>query len=148
MPSQQTTAEANKALVRRWVELWNSHQVAAVDDLVAPNYVRHDPNTPEVRGAEAEKQLITMVLSAFPDLHFTIEDLTAEGDTVAGRYIMRGTHQGAWLGIPPTNSALTLTVMEFYRIAEGKIAEQWVILDALGMLQQLGVIPPPGQATS
>ena len=119
-----------------------------VDEFVAPNYVRHDPNTPEVRGAEAEKQLITMVLAAFPDIHFTIENLVAGGDTVAGRYTLRGTHNGEWLGIPPTHKAVTLTVMEIYRIADGKIAEQWVILDALGMLQQLGVIPAPGQAAS
>ena len=60
----------------------------------------------------------------------------------------RGTHKEEWLGIPPTNNPINLTVIEIYRIADGKIAEQWVILDALGMLQQLGVIPPPGQATS
>jgi steroid delta-isomerase-like uncharacterized protein len=142
------STEENKALIRRWVELWNRQNVAAVDDMVDPSYVRHDPNIAEMRGADAEKQLITMALSAFPDLNFTIEDLIAEGDRVVGRYTMRGTHQGEWLGIPPTNTALTLSVMEIYRIADGKIAEQWVILDALGMLQQLGVIPVPGQATS
>ena len=140
------STEENKAIARRWVELWNSQNVAAVDEFVASNYVRHDPNTPEVRGAVAEKQLIAMVLAAFPDIHFTIEDLVAAGDTVAGRYTLRGTHNGEWLGIPPTHKAITLTVMEIYRIADGKIAEQWVILDALGMLQQLGVISPTGQA--
>ena len=142
------STENNKALVCRWVELWNNQNVAAVDDLVSPNFVRHDPNTPDVRGATAEKQLITMALAAFPDIHFTIEELVAEGDTVAGRYTLRGTHKGEWLGIPPTNNAVTLAVSEFYRIAESKIAEQWVLLDALGMLQQLGVIPAPGPATS
>jgi steroid delta-isomerase-like uncharacterized protein len=142
------TPENNKTLVRRWIELWNNQNVAAVDELVTTDFVRHDPNTPEVRGATAEKQLITMVLTAFPDIHFTIEDLVAEGDMAAGRYTLRGTHQGEWLGIPPTHKAVTLTVSEFYRIAEGKIAEQWVLLDALGMLQQLGVIPAPGQAAS
>ena len=142
------STENNKALVRRWVELWNNQNVAAVDELVAADFVRYDPNTPEVRGATAEKQLITMVLAAFPDIHFTIEDLVAEGDMVAGRYTLRGTHQGEWLGIPPTNNAVTLTVSEIYRIAEGKIAEQWVLLDALGMLQQLGVIPALGQTMS
>ena len=140
--------ENNKTLVRRWVELWNTQNVTAVDQLVSPDFVRHDPNVPEVRGAEAEKQLITMVLAAFPDIHFTIEELIAEGAMVAGRYTLRGTHQGEWLGIPPTNKAIALTITEFYRIADGKIAEQWVLIDALGMLQQLGVIPPPGQAAN
>jgi len=140
--------EENKALVRRWVELWNSQDVAAVDALVSPNYVRHDPNVPDVHGAEAEKQFATMVLTALPDLHFTIEDLIAEGDMVAGRYTAQGTQHGEWLGIPPTHNAITLTVIEIYRIADRKIAEQWVILDALGMLQQLDVIPLQGQAAS
>ena len=138
------STEQNKAVVRHWVEVWNSQNVAAVDELVAPDYVRHDPNIPDVHGAEAEKQLISIVLAAFPDIHFTIEDLVAGDDRVAGRYTMRGTHRGEWLGIPPTNCTITLSVMEIYRIADGKIAEQWVILDAVGMLRQLGVIPASG----
>ena len=89
-----------------------------------------------------------MSLTAFPDLHFTIEELIAEGDKVAGRYTARGTHKGELMGIPPTNNAISLTVSEIYRIADGKITEHWVILDALGMMQQLGVIPAPGQAGS
>src|SRR5215212_9755944 len=131
MTSQQTLAEANKAFTRRWVAAWNTQDVAAIATMVAANYVRHDPNTPEVRDVEAEKQLATMFLTAFPDLHFTIEDLIAEGDTVTGRYTARGTHKGKLMDIPPTNNTITLTVSQIYRIADGKIAEQWVILDAL-----------------
>ncbi len=137
------SAEENKAIIRRWVDAWHSRNVAAVDDFVTSDYVRHDPNLPEVRGPAAEKQLMTMFLSALPDLHFTIEDLVAEGDTVVARYTARGTHQGELLGIPPTNRHVAISVLEIYRLVDGKIAEQWVTMDALGMMQQLGVIPVP-----
>src|SRR5215212_7626282 len=136
MTSQQTLAEANKAFTRRWVEAWNTQDVAAIDTMVAADYVRHDPNGPEVRGIVGEKELFTMYLAAFPDLHITTEELIAEGDTVMARYTIRGRHQGALMGIPPTNMAITIAAMETYRIADGKLAEQWVVLDALGMLQQ------------
>jgi steroid delta-isomerase-like uncharacterized protein len=139
------SVEENKALVRRWVELWNTQNVAAVDDFVTADYVRHDPNVPEIRGPEGEKQLISMALAAFPDMHIAIEDLIAEGDRVVGRLRLQGTQRGEWMGIPPTNRTITIDMLEIYRLSERKIAEQWVILDALGMLQQMGVVPTPGQ---
>ena len=137
--------EENKALVRRWVELWNAGDVSAVGEFVAPGYVRHDPNGPEVRGPEAEQRLIAMYLAAFPDLRFTLEHLVAEGDIVAARLTARGTHRGELLGIPATGRQVTLAVMDLYRLSGGKIAEQWVLIDALGLLQQLGAVPGPGQ---
>jgi predicted ester cyclase len=79
-------SEENKAIVRRWVEAFNEGNVDAVDELVTDFYVRHDPNSPEVRGPEEEKQLIAMYRSAFPDLHFTVEDMVAEGDKVVIPY--------------------------------------------------------------
>ena len=137
--------EEPKALIRRWVELWNAGDAAAIAAFVAPDYVRHDPNAPEVRGPEAERQLVAMYRAAFPDLHFTVEHLVAEGDLVVARYTVRGTHRGELLGIPPTGAQVTLAAMELYRLADGKIAEQWVAMDALGLLQQLGALPAPGQ---
>ncbi len=137
--------EANKNIIRRWVDVWHSKNVAAVTDCVTADYVRHDPNVPEIRGIPAEQQLMTMFLTAFPDLHFTIEDLLAEGDTVVSRLTARGTHQGELFGIPPTNRHITISAVEIYRLADGKIAEQWAIMDTLGMLQQLGALPTPGQ---
>ena len=139
------STEENKVLIRRWIDLWNSQHVAAVDEFITPNFVRHDPNIPEVRGIEAEKQLLAMYFAAFPDLHLTIEDLIAEGDTVTGRYTVRGSHKGELMGIPPTNNVVTVTAIEIYRIADGKIVEQWALVDVLSMMQQLGVIPMPGQ---
>jgi predicted ester cyclase len=87
-----------------------------------------------------------MYLTAFPDLHLTIEDLIAEGDKVVDRQTARGTHQGTFMGIPPTGKQITVTAMNISRIVGGKIVEHWVELDTLGMLQQLGVVPMPGQA--
>ncbi len=145
------STEENKALVRRWVGSFNQGDTAAgaaVDELIAAHYVRHDPNAPEVRGPEAEKQLVTMYLTAFPDLHFTIEDLIAEGDTVVARLQVQGTHKGELLGIPPTDKGVTLTAIEIYRLADGKIVEQWVVVDTLGLLQQLGAIPVPGDGNT
>jgi steroid delta-isomerase-like uncharacterized protein len=136
-------SEENKAVVHRWVEAFNEGNLDAVDELVTDSYVRHDPNAPEVRGPEEEKRLIVMYRSAFPDLHFTVEDMVAEGDKVATRIGIRATHRGELLGIPATEKQLAFTAMELYRIANGKIDEQWVNVDTLGMMQQIGAIPAP-----
>jgi steroid delta-isomerase-like uncharacterized protein len=138
--------EEKKAIVRRWIEVvWNQANIDAVDEFVTDTYVRHDPNIPEVRGPEEEKQHVARSLLAFPDLRFTIEDIVAEGGKVVVRLTGRGTHKGELLGIPPTDKQITLTTIEIYRLAEGKIDEQWVIMDALGVMQQLGAFSQPGQ---
>ncbi len=137
------STEENKTLIRRWVEVWNKQKLDVIDRFVTADYVRHDPNAPEVRGPEGEKQLVGMYLAAFPDLQFTVEDLVAEGDKVATHITVRGTHRGELMGIPPTGKQITVEAMEIYRLEDGRIAEQWVVMDGLGMMQQLGVIPTP-----
>jgi steroid delta-isomerase-like uncharacterized protein len=137
--------EQNKALVGRWVELLNTGNLDAVGGFVAPGYVRHDPNSADVRGPEAERRLVAMYPAAFPDLRFTTEHLVAEGDTVVARSTVRGTLRGELLGIPPTSKEVTVAAMELFRLADGKIAKQWVTMDALGLLRQLGAITVPGQ---
>ena len=87
-----------------------------------------------------------MYRAAFPDMHLTAEDMIAEADKVVQRLTARGTHQGELMDIPPTGRQITVTAIEIFRLAEGKIAEQWVALDNLGLLQQLGVIPPMGES--
>ncbi len=138
------SVEENKAIIRRWAEVWHARDMAAVDEVLTPDYVRHDPNIPEVRGPEAEKQLMMTYFTAFPDLRFSVDDIVAEGDMVVTRLTVHGTHQGELLGIPPTGKQVAISAIEIFRIAEGKIVEQWVIADALGMMQQLGAIPAPG----
>ena len=137
------STENNKALIRRVnEEAINQGNLALLDELVGSDYVEHDPNYPQpVRGAEGLKQYFQTFRSAFPDLHFTIEDIIGEGDTVAVRQTGRGTHQGELFGIPPTGKQLTVTAMHFHRFVNGKVVESWVNSDSMGMLQQLGVIP-------
>jgi steroid delta-isomerase-like uncharacterized protein len=138
--------EENRAIVDRYrEEVFNEKNLAAIPKYVAPHYVRRDPGAPaEVRGPDGVKQLAAMFFAAFPDIHFDAEDIIAEGDKVVQRLTSRGTHQGEFMGIPPTGKQLTVTAIEIFRLADGQIAEQWVEADYLGLLQQLGVVPPMG----
>ena len=140
------STEENKAIVRRvYEEIINQGNWAVVDELTSPNYVAHDPGFPQtVRGPEGLKQYFTVFRTAFPDTHITIEDMVAEGDTIAVRHTYRGTHQGDLMGMPPTGKQVTVTGIVIHRIANGKFVESWVNADNLGLMQQLGVIPAPG----
>ena len=139
-------SEENKAIVRRgYEEIWNGENLAAVDEIYAPGFVLYDPVTPGVRGPEGFKQYVTMIRTAFPDLHFTVKDQIAEGDKVATRWTVTGTQQGQFMGIPPTGKHSTVTGITISRIADGKIVEERSNWDALGMLQQAGVVPPMGE---
>jgi steroid delta-isomerase-like uncharacterized protein len=141
-------SEENKALVRRsFEEVFNQGNLDAVEEIFAPDYVLHDPTSPEeIRGTEGIRGYVSMYRTAFPDLQQDIEDQFAEGEKVATRLIGRGTHQGELLGIPPTGNRVEAVGIVINRISGGKIAESWANYDALGMMQQLGVIPPPGQS--
>lgn len=139
--------EDNKALVRRFYEeVFNQRNLALVDELCTTHHVFHNPPT-TLHGREEFKQLLSLYITAFPDARFTVEDQIAEGDRVASRYTFRGTHQGELQSIPPTGKQVTVTGMIINRIVNGKSDEGWLNFDALGMLQQLGVVPPPGQAS-
>ena len=139
------TVEENKALNRSFGEAWNRMDMAAMDELLATNFV-HSPAPPGgAPDREGFKQFTSMLHTAFPDIRFTVEDVVAEGDKVATRATCRGTHKGEYMGIAPTGKQVTWTVMFFRRFEGGKIAEQWSEADMLGLMQQLGVGPPPGQ---
>ena len=138
------STENNKALVRRFYGE-SVHTPALLDELLAPTYILHLPGSPPLAGIEPAKQLMVAYTSGFPDLQLTTEDIVAEGDRVAIRNIWRGTHQGVFQGIPPTGKHVTFTGTDIFRFVGGKIAEQWADLDALGLLQQLGVIPVMGR---
>ena len=136
------TTEANKALVRRWIEEgWNAGNLSIVDEIYDPNVVQYEPSSPApVTNSEALKQYIGTFLTAFPDIHFTIDDLLAEADKVLWRFTARGTHTGPLMNIPPSGKSTNVTGMVLFRIANDKIAEVWVNFDTLGMLQGMGVI--------
>jgi steroid delta-isomerase-like uncharacterized protein len=137
------STEQNKALLRKWVEEgWNKGNLAVIDELYTPDFVQHDPASPvSVSSAEDLKRYVAGYRMAMPDIHFSIDDLVAEGDKVVWRFTSRGTQTGVLMGIPPTGKTATVAGMVLFRIANGRIAECWVNFDTLGMLQALGVIP-------
>jgi len=141
-------SDQNKTVVRRlFEEVWNKGHVPVADQLFAPAYTHHDNSTPDVeRGPEGEKKRVTLYRNAFPDIRFTIEDLTAEGETVVARWSCRGTHNGDLNGIAPTGKNIHITGVSIARFTNGKITEGFVNWDALGMMQQLGVVPELGKA--
>lgn len=133
--------EANKANVRRMIEeAWNRGNLAVVDELLAVDAVdHHDPDVPSF--ATHMKEEITKFHRAFPDFHFAIEDMVAEGDKVAFRATISGTHQGEFNGIPPTGRRIAFEHIHITRFVDGKGVDHWAVFDFLGMLQQLGAIP-------
>ena len=141
------SAEQNKALVRRFVEeIFNRGNMSVADEIGAPDFVEHEelpPGIPSDR--EGVKQLTTMLRSAFPDFKATIDDIIAEGDKVVIRMTWSGTQKGEFMGIPPTGKSVTFGVIDILRIAGGKMVEHWGQMDEMGMMQQLGVIPAPGE---
>ncbi len=134
-------AEDNRSLARGFVEGINRGSLDP--DLYSPDFVYHDPfgQTTDFRGADEN---ISMFASAFPDLAVAIEDEVSEGDRVVVGWTARGTHRGEFMGIPPSGNAFAIGGMTLLRIADGKIAEHWVGGDFLGLMQQIGAIPPQG----
>ena len=138
------SVEDNKATARRWYEeVFNAGNMDLIHELFAPNFVDHDPVNP-LPGLEGVRQVVGMYRGAFPDLHITVEDQVAEGDKVVTRYTTRGTHQGPFMGIPPTGKHITVTGIVITRFANGQEVEEWANADYLGLLQQIGAIPTPG----
>jgi steroid delta-isomerase-like uncharacterized protein len=122
--------------------IWNQGKLEILDEIVANNYVRHDPAFPgEVRGPEGFKQYVLAMSTPFPDARISIEDVIAEGDRLALRWTFQGKHSGEFMGIPASGKELTLTGISIIRMEGGKIVEGWDGYDALGMLRQLGAAP-------
>ena len=144
-------SEENKAVVCREMEELFNHtgNLDAVDEIIAPDYVGYEPTSGVTRGIEGARQFAATYREAFPDLQNTIEDMVAEGDKVVVRFRARGTHQGETEVFgPPTGKLMDITGITIKRVSGGKIVESWTNFDALGMMQQLGLIPEPGQVGS
>jgi predicted ester cyclase len=140
------TVQDNKALARRfWEEFWNQRNLAAVDEIVAPNFVLYTPSGP-INGPEGLKGYARTILGVSSDVQFTLDDIIAEGDKVVTRWSGRGSHTGSFAGRPPTGKRFTMTGISIFRIENDKIVEDRVAEDTFGFLQQLGVIPVPEQA--
>jgi steroid delta-isomerase-like uncharacterized protein len=137
------STEQNKAVVRRLVEeVFNQGNLSMIDELIAPDFVEHEELPPGIPpGREAPKQMFAMLQSAFPDFKATIDDLVAEGDKIVIRQTWTGTQKGEFMGIPPTGKRVSIGVIDILRLADGKMAEHWGIMDSMAMMQQLGAIP-------
>ena len=138
------STEENKAQTRRVYEAFNQRNWSAFYEQIAPDVVYHDASM-TIQGLDAYQQWFSMYLTAFPDAQITIEDLIAEGDKVVVRQTFRGTHQGELMGIAPTGKQVTVSAIVIVRVVNGKAVEGWQNGDTLGTLQQLGVVPAPGQ---
>ena len=133
------TAELSR---RIFEDVWNHKNLSAIDDLMSADYVHHDnPSSPAVpRGIDGYKQFVNYYMNAFPDAHFTIDDAFTDGQSEVTRWTVAGTHEGELAGIPPTGRRFSVTGISIARIANGKIIESWNNWDALGLMQQLGVV--------
>ena len=140
-------SEENKALITRVIdEMWNQRKVELADELYSKDFIAHDPNNPGTKGPEGMKEIVLKYVHAFPDTQFTIDDIFAEGDKVAMRWTAKGTHDGDLDGIAPSGKPISISGVSIDRIVDGKIVEEWSAWDAMGMMQQIGVIP--AQASS
>lgn len=141
-----SAVDQNVSLLRRLLdEVINRGHYDVVDELLTPDYRGHTPASPDpTQGPEGYKAFARRVRGGFPDMRAEIQDVFATQDRAVVRFVVRGTHTGAYEGIPPTGTPFTVTQMAIARIRDGRIAEMWQELDALSLLQQLGVVPPPG----
>ncbi|HEV8711598.1 MAG TPA: ester cyclase [Candidatus Binatia bacterium] len=141
-------AADNKAIVRRYFEeVVNDGNLAVADELISTSYVSHYPMGYDFGGdPEDVKQIVSIVRTAFPDVHFTLEDVLAEGNKVVARWTFRGTHEHDFMGVPPAGKRATVMGIAIYRVADEKIAEAWVAWDTGGLLRQLGAAPATNEA--
>ena len=136
-------SDHNKAVVRRlFEEFWNKGNQSLADQFFAPTYTHHDSATPDFgKGPEGERKRATLYRNAFPDLRMAVEDIFADGETVVTRWSCHGTHKGDLNGLAPTGKQIHITGMSIVRFSHDKMVEGYVNWDALGLMQQLGVVP-------
>ena len=138
----ESETEQNKSVIRRFVEeVQNKKDWGVYDELNDPEFVNHSapPGIPSDR--EGGKVYLGAFLNAFPDCHFIVDDMIAEGDQVVTKKTFTGTHEGDFAGIPPTGKRVTLQFVDIMRVRDGRIVEHWLSMDQLSFMQQLGVIP-------
>lgn len=139
--------DSDKDIIKRFVEeLWNARKLDVADQIFSDDCVTHQLRSgalaePACRGPQEMKEHVSGWLISFPDLRFTIEQMIAERDRVVSQLMMEGTHQGIWMGISPTGKRLQIRMITIHRIANGKIVEDWVLVESLGLFQQLGAVP-------
>jgi steroid delta-isomerase-like uncharacterized protein len=147
-----TSVENNKAIDRRFAnEVLNGHNLDVLPDLVAEDFVEQNPPLGQGPGREGLRQFLAQMFEAFPDLRWRVEEMVAEGDRVAAWSTWEGTHRGTFLGVPPTGRSVSVEAWTIDHVRDGKVAESRIIMDVMGLMQQLGAIPgsapaqPPAQ---
>lgn len=141
--------EDNKALLRRiFEEGINQNKPSVFDELIASNFVIYDAPGGMQHGPEGFRQVVAMFRTAFPDAHVAFEAELADGDYVIHRGYFTGTHKGEFQGIPPTGKQIKVKTTDIWRVVNGKAVENWVQMDLLGLMQQLGVVPTPEHGAS
>lgn len=136
-----TASENGRTIARRLTEdLWDKGDLAVADEILAPDFVDHDPVPGQGAGLDGYREMVGVFRAAFPDLRVQNEDVIVEEDKVVLRWTARGTHKGPLMDIPPTGKEVTLKGIDILRVDGGRIAERWGEFDALGMLSQLGAI--------
>lgn len=138
------SAQENVAIVSRiWDEIWNLGKLEVCEQVLARDYVGYLPLM-TVHGPAEFQNLVRIYREAYPDVHLTVDDVFASGDRVAVRWVSRGTHLGAMMGIPPSNKKIEVMGISLFRMQDGQVAEEWEGFDTLGMMHQIGAIPSQG----
>ncbi|QDI05163.1 MULTISPECIES: ester cyclase [Xanthomonas translucens group] len=136
------TVTENKALMNRFVDFINTADAALGEQLVSPDAIFYVPGRPApLRGQQGYLEIIAMMRSGFPDIQWTLDETIAEDDKIAARFTMRGTHQGAFFGVPATGTKIAVQAMNIYRFAKGKIVEERGQPDLMSLMQQIGALP-------
>jgi steroid delta-isomerase-like uncharacterized protein len=136
------TAETNKIVMRRFLEFINTASESLAQELISPDAIFHVPGRPEpMRGPAGYLAIIGMMRGGFPDIQWTLEEMVADGDKVAARFTMRGTHRGVFFDVPPTGKIIAVQAMNIYRLSGGQFVEEHGQPDMLGLLQQIGAVP-------
>ena len=137
--------EENKAIARQFYKLIETGDLDLADEVVAEDYVNHNALPGQTSGLAGYKEAISALRASVPDIQYTIDDQIAEGDKVLTRYRATGTHQGEFLGVAASGKTITLRALVLQRVVNGKIQESWLEMDMLGLMQQMGAIPAPGE---
>jgi steroid delta-isomerase-like uncharacterized protein len=135
------SSEDNKAVVRRFFELFNRGDFEAMGEVYASDVIDHNPGPSQAPGLAGVKQILALFRAGLPDITVTVDHMIAEGDLVVTRQTARGSQSGEFLGLPATGRAVEMTAHDMYRLKSGKVVEAWHIEDLLGLMQQLGAIP-------
>ena len=132
----------NKAVIRRFMEeVLNEKRLEVADEIVAEDFVELDPFPGQQQGREGLKEVLAMISAGFPDIHWTVEEMVGEGEKVVTRFTWTGTHRGTFLGVPATGKSVVVKGVVIDRVVGGKMTDSRILMDTMGLMQQLGVVP-------